>query len=44
MIGDDESNFPRKLLLTNTQVENLSEFFTNYLSTDIELLKLNYRR
>ena len=41
MIGtsDDETNFPRKLLLTNTQVTNLRKAFANYLSTDIKLSK-----
>ena len=37
MIGDHETNFPHKLLLTNKQV-------ANYLSTDIKLSKLNYLR
>ena len=40
MIGDDETNFPRKLLLTNRQVANLCKAFANYLSTDIKLSKL----
>ena len=40
MIGDNESNFPHQLLLTNRQVANLCEAFTNYLSADI---KLNYQ-
>ena len=39
MIGDDETNFPHKLLLTNRQVANLRKAFTNYLSTDIKLSK-----
>ena len=34
MIGDNENNFPHKLLLTNRQVA-----FSNYLSTDIKLSK-----
>ena len=35
MIGnsDDETNFPRKLLVTNRQVANLRKAFANYLST-----------
>ena len=37
MIGDDETNFPRKLLLTNRQVANLRKAFENYFSTDIKL-------
>ena len=39
MIGDDFSNFPHKLLLTNRQVANLRKAFANYLSTDIKLSK-----
>ena len=39
MIGDNESNFPHKLLLTNRQVANLRKAFANYLSTDIKLSK-----
>ena len=39
MIGDNETNFPHKLLLTNRQVANLRKAFANYLSTDIKLLK-----
>ena len=40
MIGDNESNFPYKLSLTNRQVANLRKAFANYLATD----KLNYLR
>ena len=39
MIGDDETNFPLKLLLTNRQVANLRKAFANLLSTDIKLSK-----
>ena len=39
MIGDDEINFPHKLLLTNRQVSNLCKAFVKYLSTDIKLSK-----
>ena len=39
MIGDDETNFPHKLLLTNRQVANLRKAFANYISTDIKLSK-----
>ena len=38
-IGDDETNFSHKLLLTNRQVANLLKAFANYLSTDIKLSK-----
>ena len=37
MIGDNETNFPHTLLLTNRQVESLRKAFTNYLSADIKL-------
>ena len=37
MIGDNETNFPHKLLLTNRQAANLRKAFANYLSTDIKL-------
>ena len=39
MIGDNETNFPHKLLLTNRQVSNLRKAFSNYLSADIKLSK-----
>ena len=39
MIGDNETNFPHKLLLTNRQVSNLRKAFSNHLSTDIKLSK-----
>ena len=39
MIGDYETNFPHKLLLTNRQISNLRKSFANYLSTDIKLSK-----
>ena len=39
MIGDNETNFPHKLLLTNRQVENIGKAFANYLSADIKLSK-----
>ena len=39
MIGDNETNFPHKLFLTNRQVVNLRKVFTNYLSVDIKLSK-----
>ena len=39
MIGDDETNFPHKLLLTNRQVANLRKAFANYLSANIKLSK-----
>ena len=39
MIGDNETNFPHKLLLTNRQVSNLCKAFANHSSADIKLLK-----
>ena len=39
MVGDNETNFPHKLLLTNRQVANLCKVFANYLSIDIQLSK-----
>ena len=39
MIGDDETNVPHKLILTNRQVSYLCKAFANYLSTDINLSK-----
>ena len=40
MIGDNETNFPRQLLLTNRQVSNLHEAFSNQLSAEIKLSKI----
>ena len=39
MAGDDETNFPHRLLLTNRQVQNLREAFANKSSTDVKLSK-----
>ena len=39
MVGDNETNFPHKLLLTNRQVSNLCKAFANHLSADIKLSK-----
>ena len=39
MIGDNETNFSLKLLLTNRQVSNLHKAFANHLSADIKLSK-----
>ena len=39
MIGDNENNFPHKLLLTNRQVANLRKAFADKSSTDIKLSK-----
>ena len=39
MVGDDETNFHHKLLLTNWQIENLRKVFANKSSTDIKLSK-----
>ena len=37
MIGDNETNFPQKLLLTNRQVSNLRKAFAKHSSADIKL-------
>ena len=37
MIGDNETNFPHPLLLSNRQVANPRNGFANYLSADIKL-------
>ena len=41
MIGnsDDGTNFPHKLLLTNSQVANLRKAFANHTSTDVKFSK-----
>ena len=39
MTGDNENNFPHKLLFTNRQVSNLHKAFANNLSPDIKLSK-----
>ena len=39
MIGDNETNFLHKLLLTNRQVANLHKVFANKSSADIKLSK-----
>ena len=39
IVGEDETNFPHKLLLTNRQVENLLKAFAYKSSTDINLSK-----
>ena len=39
MIGDNETSFPHKLLLTNRQVSNICKAFSNHLSANIKLSK-----
>ena len=39
MIGDNETDFPHKLFLTNRQVSNLRKDFANHSSADIKLSK-----
>ena len=39
MVGDEETNFPHKLLLTNRQLANLHKSFASYLSANIKLSK-----
>ena len=40
MIGDNETNFPHQLSLTNRQVSNLDKAFSNQSSADIKLSKI----
>ena len=44
MIGENETNFPHKVLLTNRQVSNLCKAFANHLSADIKLWKTQLSR
>ena len=44
MIGDNETNFPHKLLLTNRQVANLRKVFRNNSLTDIKLSKTQFSK
>ena len=37
---DDKNSFPHKWSLTNRQVANIRKAFSNHLSTDIKLLKI----
>ena len=39
MIGDNETNFPHTLLLSDTQVSRLCKALANHLSADIKLSK-----
>ena len=39
LIGDNETNFPHKLLSSNRQVAKTLRRFANHLSTDIKLSK-----
>ena len=41
MIGDNETDFPHKLLLTNRQVSNLRKAFANNSSADSADIKLS---
>ena len=44
MIGDDETNFPHKLLLINREAANLWKAFADKSSTDIKLSKIQHLR
>ena len=44
MIGDNETDFPHKLLFTNRQVSNLRKAFANNSSADIKLSKTQLSR
>ena len=39
IIGDNETNFPHKLLLTNREASNLRKAFANHSSSNIKLSK-----
>ena len=39
IIGDNQTNFPHKLLLTDRQVSSLRKSFANNSSADIEFIK-----
>ena len=42
--SEDETNFPHKLLLTNSQVANLRQVFANTYQQILNYQKLNYLR
>ena len=44
MIGDNEANFPHKLLLTNRQVLNFRKAFSNHLRLILRYQKLSYQK
>ena len=44
MVGDNETNFPHKLLLTNRQVGNLVKFFLTIPQLILSYQKLGYLR
>ena len=44
MIGNNETNFRHKLLLTDRQVSSLLKSFASYLSADIKLSKTQLTR
>ena len=44
MIGDNETNFTHKLVLTNRQVANLCKVFANIYQQISNYQKLNYLR
>ena len=44
MIGNNETNFPHKLLLTEKQVSSLRKSFANNSSADIKCQKPNHQR
>ena len=44
MIGDNETNFSHKLLLTNRQVANIRKAFENNSLTNIKLSKSHFSK
>ena len=44
VIGNDKTNYPQKLLLTNTHVSKICKSFANGSSANIQFLKVNHLR
>ena len=44
VIGNDKTNYPQKLLLTNTHVSKICKSFANGSSANIQFLKVNRLR
>ena len=44
VIGNDTTNYPQKLLLTNTHVSKICKSFANGSSANIQFLKVNHLR
>ena len=44
VIGNDKTNYPQKLLLTNTHVSKICKSFANGSSANIQFSKVNHLR